>query len=351
MTHLPAIVESRQVASERLTTRVLFHGEKTGTPVVFVHGNLSAATWWEETMQRLPEGFYGVALDLRSYGEADPAAKVDATRGMKDFSDDVASVMDALDLKAAHMVGHSLGGGVLWQLLADYPDRVLSLTQVCPSSPYGFGACKADGSPCFPDGAGSGGGAVNPDFARLMAEGDRGDETPNHPRNVLNTFVWKPPFAPARIEDILSSALAQQTGDDSYPGDSKPSENWPGVAPGRWGPINAMAPNYQADPLGFTKGPTPPILWIRGADDAIVSDNSMFDLGALGKLGAVPGWPGEDVFPPQPMIAQTEAALARYESAGGTVERVVIEDCGHSPYLEKPDAFDKAFHAFLNAAG
>ena len=34
-------------------------------------------------------------------------------------------------------------------------------------------------------------------------------------------------------------------------------------------------------------------------------------------------------------------------NALGEVERVVLEDCGHSPYLEKPDAFDAAFHAFL----
>ena len=49
----------------------------------------------------------------------------------------------------------------------------------------------------------------------------------------------------------------------------------------------------------------PPVLWIRGADDQIVSDQSLFDVGTLGALGAIPGYPGSDVFPSQPMVSQT----------------------------------------------
>ena len=66
--------------------------------------------------------------------------------------------------------------------------RACRATQVAPSSPHGFGACRADGTPCFPDNAGSGAGAVNPDFARLMAAGDRGADSPVHPRAILNAY-------------------------------------------------------------------------------------------------------------------------------------------------------------------
>ena len=342
---IPTRLTARRIATPRLTTRVLFHGPDDGTPVIFIHGNLSAATWWEDTILRLPAGFRAIAPDLRGYGESDPAARIDATRGMADFSDDIAALMDAEGIEKAHFCGHSLGGGVLWRFFADHPARVLTLTQVAPSTPYGFGACRPDGTPCTPDNAGSGAGAVNPDFARLLAAGDRGADTPFHPRNILNTYVWKPPFVPAAIEDILTSALAQQTGPHAYPGDAVPSPHWPTVAPGKLGPINAMAPIYQTDPLAFTRiADAPPILWIRGDSDPIVSDTSLFDLGSLGSLGAVPGWPGADAFPPQPMIAQTRAALAAYP---GRVTETVLPDTGHSPYLERPDAFDRAFHAHL----
>ncbi len=349
---IPVITRAERVTSARIETRVLFAGPEDGVPVVFVHGNLSAATWWEETMLRLPEGFRAIAPDLRSYGEADPAAKVDATRGLRDLSDDLAALLEALDIPAAHFVGHSLGGAVLWQVLADHASRVLSLTQVCPGAPQGFGAVGPDGGPAYPDNAGAGGGAVNPDLIALMKAGDRGAETPNHMVNVLNTFVWKPPFVPERMEAFLSAALAQHLGQADYPGDAVPSENWPGVAPGKMGPINAMAPIYQDDPLAFTRsGAAAAILWLRGAEDQVVADGSLFDMGTLGSLGAVPGWPGADVMPPQPMITQTEAALAAYEAQGGTVERVVLDACGHSPYLERPEAFDEAFHGFLARQG
>ncbi len=346
---IPTITDARRVSTDRLDTRVLFSGPEDGAPVIFVHGNLSAATWWEECMLRLPQGFRAIAPDLRGYGEADPAAKVDATRGMQDFSDDLAALCSALDVTKAHWVGHSLGGAVLWQLMADHPHLVQSVTQVCPGPPQGFGGCRLDGTPCFADNAGAGGGAVNPDMIALMQAGDRGDATPNHMRNILNSFVWKPPFVPERIEDILTSALAQHLGEQDYPGDMTASENWPGMAPGKWGAINAMAPLYQSAPLAFVTASSAPILWVRGAEDPVVSDASFFELGTLGQAGAVPGWPGEEVYPPQPMIAQTEAALSRYEAEGNRVERVIIEDCGHSPFLEKPDQFDQALHRFLTS--
>jgi hypothetical protein len=56
--------------------------------------------------------------------------------------------------------------------------------------------------------------------------------------------------------------------------------------------------------------PKPPVLWVRGAHDVIVSDTSLYDLAYLGSLGAIPGWPGEQAWPPQPMVAQTRGVLA-----------------------------------------
>ena len=71
---------------------------------------------------------------------------IDATRGVRDWSDDVASVIDELDLGAVHVVGWSLGGGVAMQLLLDRPELVASLTLVAPVSPYGFGGTALDGT-------------------------------------------------------------------------------------------------------------------------------------------------------------------------------------------------------------
>ena len=76
-------VTARTVTTDRLATRVLFTGPDDGIPVLLVHGNFSNATWWEETMIALPPTYRGIAPDQRGYGGADPAAKIDATRGMR----------------------------------------------------------------------------------------------------------------------------------------------------------------------------------------------------------------------------------------------------------------------------
>jgi hypothetical protein len=74
----------------------------------------------------------------------------------------------------------------------------------------------------------------------------------------------------------------------------------------------------------------PRILWVRGEQDAIVSDESFFDLNTLGKHAVVPGWPGDDVAPPQPMVSQTRDVLEAYASAGGAYIEVAYDGVGHS---------------------
>jgi pimeloyl-ACP methyl ester carboxylesterase len=83
----------------------------------------------------------------------------------------------------------------------------------------------------------------------------------------------------------------------------------------------------------------PPVLWLRGDADQIVSDTSVFDLAFLGSIGAVPGWPGAEDFPPQPMVTQTRSVLDRYAADGGAYREVVFPDVGHSPHVERPQEF------------
>jgi pimeloyl-ACP methyl ester carboxylesterase len=345
-------VIAKTITSSRLPTRVLFSGAEDGIPVLFIHGNASSATYWEEVMQALPNGYWAIAPDQRGYGEADRSKKIDATRGMGDFADDALALLDTLGIDKAHVVGHSMGGSVIWQLMMDAPSRILSVTLAAPGSPYGFGGTKdLDGTPNYGDFAGSGGGVVNPTFTQLMAAGDRGADNPQaSPRIVMNSFYWKPPFKAAREEDLLSSLLSEHVGAQEYPGDMTPSANWPNVAPGVWGPANALSPKYTGDVSRIWNiNPKPPVLWIRGADDQIVGDMSLFDMGTLGALGAVPGWPGADAYPSQPMVSQTRAVLEKYKANGGSYEEVVFPDTGHTPYIEKPEEFNKLFHAHLES--
>ena len=116
-------VTARTVRSDRLATRVLSSDHRTETPVLFLHGNLSAASWWEETMLRLPPVSHGLAPDLRRFGEADSEEKIDARQGLGDAAADVAALLDALGVDRAHVVGNSLRACVIWHCLDVYPHQ------------------------------------------------------------------------------------------------------------------------------------------------------------------------------------------------------------------------------------
>jgi pimeloyl-ACP methyl ester carboxylesterase len=345
---LPEGVNSEVFATPRLETHVLASGPEDGIPVLFLHGNASSSRFFGETLAALDSRYRGLAPDLRGFG-ASETKPLDATRGLGDFSDDLYALSQTLGLESFHVVGWSTGGSVAMQYTMDHPSMVASIILVDPMSPYGFGGTKDDGgTPCWPDFAGSGGGTANPEFVGRLEAHDRTEGDPNSPRNVMNNFYFKPPFRAAQEEAYLSSVLSTKTGDDNYPGDMNISENWPGVAPGERGMNNAISPKYcNLEDFALVQ-PGPPVLWVRGEDDTIVSDTSFLDFGYLGQLDAVPGWPGVDAYPPQPMVSQIRAVLDAYEARGGRYREEVILECGHTPHVEKPQDFRKLLFGFLD---
>jgi pimeloyl-ACP methyl ester carboxylesterase len=153
----------------------------------------------------------------------------------------------------------------------------------------------------------------------------------------MRSFFWSPKYTLPDEDEHLAQVLLTRTGEGFYPGDAIPSEHWPGTAPGRLGFTNAMAPIYCDTSAVAELDTRVPILWLRGDEDQVVSDTSFFDLGFLGQLGAIPGWPGPDVLPPQPMLQQTRAVLERFAARGGRYREVVLEGHAHGTLLECPD--------------
>lgn len=334
-TLFPGIV-ARSVATPGLAVNVLVRetpSENT-VPVVFVHGNVSSSLFWQPSMLALPGPSY--AIDLRGFGDTE-VAPVDATRGLRDFADDVAATLDALEIRRAVLVGWSMGGGVVMQVLIDRPDLVAGLALIAPVSPYGFGGTAADGRRLTDDDAGTGAGGANPDFvARLRAKDSTADARTS-PRNVFRASYVAPGHVDPNEDVWVESMLSTAAGPDNYPGNAAASRHWPGFAAGTRGVLNTMTPRY-CNLTGIVEvADKPPVLWIHGEVDAIVSDASFFDLNTLGRVGMIPGWPGERVAPSQPMVSQTRAVLDRYADAGGTVKEIVLAGVGHSPHLERPD--------------
>lgn len=341
-----------RVTTPRLTMNVWTGGPEDGAPVLLVHGNLTTGGFWRYVAAELPEDVRVIAPDLRGFGGTD-ALPIDATRGLGDSVDDVHALLEVLGLAGqsrVHAAGWSMGGGVLQQLMLEHPDDLASVTLIAPLSPYGFGGTKGeDGQLCFPDAAASGGGGANARFVERLAAKDASETDPqSSPRIVLRTFFGAGDNASNVDEDFLvDELLTTRTGDDFYPGDAKPSENWPTLAPGDRGILNTMTPDHFNAAGIVDLESKPPITWLHGTTDQIVSDRSMFDLATLGELGAIPGWPGADVLPPQPMVGQMRAVLAKYEAGGGTVREVALDGIGHGIPLEVPGRVAKEILALL----
>ena len=90
-------------------TQIYYKDWGGGQPIVFSHGWPLSADAWEDQMIFLAEhGFRCIAHDRRGHGRSSQPWHGNE---MNTYADDLASLVEALDLKDAIHVGHSTGGG------------------------------------------------------------------------------------------------------------------------------------------------------------------------------------------------------------------------------------------------
>jgi pimeloyl-ACP methyl ester carboxylesterase len=106
---------------------IAFYDKGRGEPVVVVHGFAGDAKFMEEFCSQLAKaGYRVIALDQRGHGESDKPHNADAY-GVE-FADDVVRLLDHLKLDKAHVVGYSMGGGVVNKLRERHPSRLWTVT-------------------------------------------------------------------------------------------------------------------------------------------------------------------------------------------------------------------------------
>lgn len=128
----PVRILRRPVSDGALDLAVAASGDPNAAlPVVLVHGMGSDHTTWRSLCRRLRvSGAPVVSMDLRGHGRSGHAASYT----LDDFRDDLAFVVDELNLSKVDVVGHSLGAHAALRFAMADPGRVnrLVLEEVPP---------------------------------------------------------------------------------------------------------------------------------------------------------------------------------------------------------------------------
>jgi pimeloyl-ACP methyl ester carboxylesterase len=108
--------------SDGVQIRYLVAGH--GEPVILVHGWSASAEMWATLMTELSKDHQVIAMDCRGHGKSDKPH--DPSQYGMEMAQDVIRLMDHLGLKKAHVVGYSMGGGIVVKAVVNYPNRFLS---------------------------------------------------------------------------------------------------------------------------------------------------------------------------------------------------------------------------------
>lgn len=119
---------------ERTDGTALFYQDwGSGRPVLFIHGAGMSSDCWASHMEAIiGTGFRGIAFDRRGHGRSG-----DPGHGQDDdtLADDIAAILDTLDLHDVTIVGHTQGGGEIARYLTRHgEERVVRVAMVPPPS-------------------------------------------------------------------------------------------------------------------------------------------------------------------------------------------------------------------------
>jgi pimeloyl-ACP methyl ester carboxylesterase len=115
-----------------LRVRVIERGEAESPPVVFLHGWGCSVYIFRHNLPAIADaGFRAIAVDLKGHGLSDKP------RDRKEYSNDalvdhIGEILDALNIDRARLIGHSMGGALVYQFAAKYPERVELLGLLSP---------------------------------------------------------------------------------------------------------------------------------------------------------------------------------------------------------------------------
>jgi rifampin ADP-ribosylating transferase len=216
--------------------RLVVQEQGDGVPVLLLHPWGETRTTFDRVVGLLPDGLRVLVPDQRGVGESD---KPSHGYRLQDAASDVVGLLDALDLRAAWVVGASSGGYVAQQVAVSHPDRLLGLVLVgTPRSLFGMDPV----------------GAILENFHDPVTAADLA---------VLNGRLALPDTVPADFLDAQDAAAL-----------TIPRHVW----------LAGYRGLFEATPPTESGTIVAPTLVIRGADDVLLDPSQAAEL-----AGSIPG--------------------------------------------------------------
>ncbi|KAF9093123.1 hypothetical protein BGX23_003636 [Mortierella sp. AD031] len=109
-------------------------GDPKGEPLLLVHGFPDLWYGWRYQLKFFAgQGYRVIAIDTIGYGETDAPVELHKY-GMKAQCDQLAGLLDALDIPKVTLIGHDWGGAIAWRFGLYHPNRLHGIISVC--TPY-----------------------------------------------------------------------------------------------------------------------------------------------------------------------------------------------------------------------
>lgn len=181
---------TRKVQTGNYQTYIHEGGDSSASEtIIFLHGSgpgVSAKTNWEGILPHFSEEFHVVAPDLFGFGDTDHPEVYPETgaKWMSTRVKQVLDLMDALEVKKAHLVGNSLGGVISLNLLMFAPERFDRIVLM-----------------------GAGGGLTEPTPELAKLANFASDPTPENAKNLFRWFLYDETFLEAELDKIVAERM------------------------------------------------------------------------------------------------------------------------------------------------
>jgi pimeloyl-ACP methyl ester carboxylesterase len=283
----PPLVRIHEVKAGKARISTLTAGDGIET-VILIHGLGSNKTSFFETVSALTPENTVHAIDLPGFGSSSKPLRAPYDAAW--FARAVCRFMEALDIERAHLVGNSLGGRVAIEVGLQSPERVQSLSLLCPSMAW---RKRRHFVPIVR--------LLRPELAAIPHTfGDA----------LVRQRFWSMFSRPERIHPSAADVAVEEF-------------------LRTYGSVNARIAFHSAARHIYLEEPTGPDgFWTRLRD---LAPPTMFV------------WGAEDPLVPLPFARYTHDALP-------TARQVVIEQCGHVPQVEHPVDANALVHDFIGHA-